>query len=1040
MNLEIIKNSKILIVDDNPSNLRALHSCIRDLGCTIMLAQNGKSALEIANRKRPDLILLDILMPEMDGFEVCRRLKESDAYSPIIIFVTASTDVSDKTKGFNLGAADFITKPFQKDDVIARSTIHLGNRKLQKELQESNERLQQEIVIRRRIEEMLHKKTHALGERVQELNCLYGLSQLVETEDISLNDILQGVIELIPPALQYSDITCARVVHDGCEYRTENFKAAPWRQTAAINVYGLPAGCIEAGFTEERTVHDEGPFQALLNAIAKLLGRIIERKQAEEELRLNRQTLDYMAEGVTLFNADRTIIYTNPVFDRMFGYEAGELHGKHASILNAPTEKTPEKIVEKIKSTLDVSDYWEGEITNIKKDGTHFTTYTRVTSFQHSAHGLIFLSVQEDISKRKRAEKALKESEKRLRKMIAKSPLPMVITDANQDIEYFNDKFTEFFGYTLEDVSTAEKWWQIAYPDEDYRKLVQQSWMDAIEYSMAHNSDFEMQEWDLTIKDRTKRHCEFYMVSLGEYSLIIVNDISEKLKNQAKVKEAKEAAEIANRFKSKFLANMSHEIRTPMNAILGFSEILEGKISNAEHRKYLSLIQAGGKSLLTLINDILDISKIEAGKIKLEYKPTDPVLVFKEIAAVFSQKVEEKGLTFTHQIEQNMPEYLLLDEVRLRQILFNLVGNALKFTESGSIRLTAKTRIHDMASDTVDFIFTVEDTGIGIPKEQQKTVFDAFEQQSGQDQVAYGGTGLGLAITKQLTELMGGKIRVSGEKNQGSVFTVTLQNVRKMKNSNTPKKEKNISSNTVIFDKAAILIVDDLPFNRALLIALLSEYDFEFIEVENGRQAVELARERHPDLILMDMKMPVMDGREATQKIKECKETSDIPIIAATAAAMKDEEKEIRSLCDGYLKKPINEDELVAELARFLKYSIKKAVSEDFEQMLPKAKSEPAPYTPDAETMKKIPELLQILETEFMPRHEEICDMLIMDEAQEFADDLAQIGRKYGFAPLTDYGDRFSDCVQAYDTVCVKTDLAGFPKIVDKLRRLKDKN
>jgi len=502
------------------------------------------------------------------------------------------------------------------------------------------------------------------------------------------------------------------------------------------------------------------------------------------------------------------------------------------------------------------------------------------------------------------------------------------------------------------------------------------------------------------------------------------------------LKKAKEAAESANRAKSEFLANMSHEIRTPMNAILGFTEILEGKIRDEQHRKYLAMIQAGGRSLMTLINDILDLSKIEAGKMKLEYEPVNPVYVFKEIAGVFSQKVEEKGLKFVLETDFNMPEYMLLDEVRLRQILLNLMGNAVKFTEFGTIKLTAKTRIYDETTGTVDFIISVEDTGIGIPEEQRKTIFGAFEQQSGQDHASYGGTGLGLAITKRLTEMMGGSIYVSGEKGHGSVFTVTLKNVRLVKRNDTVEKKIDISVDSVIFDKAAILIADDVKENRTLLRALLEDYGFGFIEADDGRMAVDLARGHHPDLILMDMKMPVADGYKATKSLKAGNDTKDIPIIAVTATAMKDAEQEISALCDGYLTKPVKEAALIAELMRFLKYSVIEAISGDFDQTPPEEKSESAPYKPDAETMQKIPDLIKILESEFMPLWKEIADMMIMDDVKQFADDLTRTGRKYGFPPCTEFGDRLSGCVQTYDVVGVKNNLAEFPALIEQTKSM----
>ena len=407
-----------------------------------------------------------------------------------------------------------------------------------------------------------------------------------------------------------------------------------------------------------------------------------------------------------------------------------------------------------------------------------------------------------------------------------------------------------------------------------------------------------------------------------EYLLESFVDISKQKQAESELTEAKKQADAANKSKSEFLANMSHEIRTPMNSILGFSEVMINTVKDEKHIGYLKTILTSGKTLLSLINDILDLSKIEAGRIEISPEPVDIRVIINEIKQIFTQKVHEKNIQLFSEIDADFPANITIDEVRFRQILLNIVGNAVKFTAEGYVKIELKTV--QVKNGKIDFVVSVSDTGIGVPEADKQRIFESFSQQSGQTSRHFEGTGLGLAISKKLCELMGGKIELESEVSAGSKFSLLFFDVKYSEEILVQENHYSWDNETIVFESSKILVVDDISFNRDLIVSYLENYNFTLLEAENGEIGIAMAKKLMPDIILMDIRMPGINGYEATEILKQEKSTSQIPIIALTASTMSNETEKINKLFDGYLRKPVQRNSLVTELIKYLPYENKK--------------------------------------------------------------------------------------------------------------------
>jgi CheY-like chemotaxis protein len=325
-----------------------------------------------------------------------------------------------------------------------------------------------------------------------------------------------------------------------------------------------------------------------------------------------------------------------------------------------------------------------------------------------------------------------------------------------------------------------------------------------------------------------------------------------------------------------------------------------------------------------LLNDILDLSKIEAGKMDLRQEPVSLREMLEDVCRMFSLRIEEKNIELCLEVGPAVPGLVLVDPVRLRQILLNLIGNAVKFTEAGQVRVCVHAQdMQGQEGGGRDIILSVQDTGIGIPEDALEMIFEPFEQQKGPVMKGYGGTGLGLSITRSLVESMGGRIRVESRVGEGSVFTVELPVAEAAKGELEQKGEPGRREYAEVrFRQALVLVVDDIDYNREIIRGFYDGFNIEVEEAENGYEALEKARQRKPDLILLDIKMPGMDGYEFMRVLKTEKALRDIPVIAVTAHALKEEEMRIRAICQGYMCKPLRCDDLIRETMQYVPYTL----------------------------------------------------------------------------------------------------------------------
>jgi signal transduction histidine kinase/CheY-like chemotaxis protein/CHASE3 domain sensor protein len=532
-----------------------------------------------------------------------------------------------------------------------------------------------------------------------------------------------------------------------------------------------------------------------------------------------------------------------------------------------------------------------------------------------------------DFNRRKKTLTELEENKSRINKFLDALPLGVFVLNADGKPYYANEKSLDILGKgidpNIKPGALAEVYKSFKEGTDTEYPASEMPIVKALSGLSSSISDMEIRNNNKSVMLEVTAQPVYDRQGQLLFAIAAFQDITERKKSEKELFEAKKIAQESALLKERFLANMSHEIRTPLNAIIGFSDLIDTSQIKEEYGEYIQAIKTSGVNLLAIVNDILDLSKIDAGKIVVEKTPFNIRSLLNSLNILMANKAKEKNIKLIIHNENSFPQYLSGDPTRLSQILINLIGNAIKFTENGQVEVTCS--VKNEAADALNFEFKVQDTGIGISKDEQAIIFERFNQANSETTRKYGGTGLGLSIAKNLVEIQGGALTVESEPGKGSTFTFTIpyQIASVSERSAINSSMDNVKKTQL--GPLKILLAEDNELNQKLALKVLSRFGFETDIASNGKIAVKMLEEKSYAVVLMDMQMPEMGGYEATAVIR--KMGNDVPVIAMTAHALPGEkEKCIAGGMNDYISKPFKAMELYEKIAMLVNKSTDKSM------------------------------------------------------------------------------------------------------------------